>query len=325
MAPNCSIVIATVRRRDSLLETLRALDPAGLEAEWPEGAEVVVVENTPEPELDAAEIEHVGAGRVRLLHEPKRGKWRCLNTAIERGRREGWLGEIIAVLDDDMSPMPGWAAAVVDSGRTRPEHDLFAGKSHVQWPPGVPVPEWAEHYLALNVCFSILTWEGETDREMGGIFPHPSGNHFWFRRSILESIPESNPAFSPGWTTEIRFCMAARARGHRGLLIPRITCGHRVQPALIDEDAFLHRAITVGHTMGRLRLAEERPRGAQALATRGKSAAALAVWTLRERRARRRASRDHAPEIVIERARAKLQLGRHGALLGLRREIGDAP
>ena len=330
MAPTLSIIIATAGRRDSLLETLRALDPGSM----PDEAEVVVVDNAPEPELDGGELADIGAGRVRLLHEPRPGKYRCLNAAINaaidsglgEGLGEGWMGETIAVLDDDMTPMPGWAAAVVRSVEDHPEHDLFAGKSHVVWPEGLAVPPWAGHFLAQGVCFSVLTWDGPGEREMGGNFPTPSGNHFWFRRRVLGSVP----AFPPGWTSELRFCLEARARGHRGVLLPSITCGHRVQPGLMDPRAFLERALTVGRTLGSAARDEQRLRSggrAHALASRGRSAAALTVWAMREQRARARArgEADPPPEIVIARARARLQRGRYEGLLGLRSRIGDAP
>jgi len=341
-APVLSIVIATARRRASLVRTLRDLAPAAMPAE----AEIVVVDNSPERELStdglAAAIGDAHAARVRLVHHAPRGKWRCLN-AVVNGDVGDTIGDTIAVLDDDMAPMPGWPAAVLDSVRSRPDSDLFAGKSTVQWPAGLRTPEWAEHYLAQNVCFSVLHWEGERDREMGGIFPAPSGNHFWFRRRVLETVGR----FPPGWTTEAQFCLRARALGHRGVLIPQITCRHRVQPELVDPEVFMARALSLGHTLGRLGRAEQRddrarpgPAGgtARTLARRGKSAAALALWTLRERRARQALSRSRGgsrdgshsqdeprPELVIARARARLQRGRHEALLGRRREIGDAP
>src|SRR6056297_2176698 len=120
--PGLSIVIPTLHRRESLLETLRALDPGSMPAE----AEIVVVDNAPQPELDRGELEQAGAGRLRLLHEPRTGKGHCLNAAIDAG-----LGEVIAVLDDDMAPMPGWAQEVIETARARPGFDLFTGKSHV--------------------------------------------------------------------------------------------------------------------------------------------------------------------------------------------------
>lgn len=299
--PALSIVIPTLHRRDSLLETLRALDPGSMPAE----AEIVVVDNAPEPELDRGELEQAGAGRLRVLHEPGPGKWRCLNTAIDSG-----LGEVIGVLDDDMTPMPGWAAAVLESAQSRPGFDLFSGRSHVVWPEGASVPGWAHDVLAQGVCFSVLAWPRDEDREMGGIYAHPSGNHFWFRRSVLDSVPR----FPPGWTSEAEWCMEARARGHRGVFVPGIDCGHRVQPGLIDAGVFLDRAYRFGRTTARFTRTEDRLHGigpARLVARKCKNLAALALWTLRERRAR------WQPEDVALplRARALLRIGRHRELL----------
>jgi len=298
--PCLSIVIATVGRRDSLLETLRALDPGSM----PPEAEVVVVDNAPERELDAAGLAEVGGGRVRLLHEPRPGKWRCLNAAIEGG-----LGEIVAVLDDDMTPMRGWAGKVIESVRSRPGFDLFTGKSHVEWPQGTNVPEWAHDNLAHCVCFSVLTWDGEHEREMGGIFPHPSGNHFWFRRSLLESVGR----FPPGWTSEAEFCMEARSRGHRGALVSGITCGHRVQPEIVDAKVFLDRATRFGRTLACIQRNDERVHRVRPRVIAGslKHAAAIALWTLRDIRARWKPEGRGVPL----RARARMRIGQHGELL----------
>lgn len=167
--PDLTIIIPTRHRHGSLLETLRALDPATM----PPRSEVVVVDNAPKRELDPGELAEIGAGRLRLLHEPKPGKWRCLNTAIRDGAGGG-LGEVVAVLDDDMAPMPGWAQGVIESARSRPAYDLFAGKSHVVWPAGASVPAWAHHFLAQGVCFSVLTWDGDHEREMGARSPTPA-------------------------------------------------------------------------------------------------------------------------------------------------------
>lgn len=299
--PYLSIVIATVGRRESLLETLRALDPGTL----PDEAEVVVVDNARERELTAEAFGEFGVGRLRLLHEPQPGKWRCLNAAVRGG-----LGEVIAVLDDDMSPMPGWAERVIASVRSRPDFDLFAGKSHVQWPDGVVVPQWAQNNFAQCVCFSVLTWDGEHEREMGGIFPHPSGNHFWFRRSLLDSVGR----FPPGWTSEAEFCMEARSHGHRGALVSGITCGHRVQPELVDADIFFDRAMGFGRALARIQRNDERVKGVRpnAIAEPFRHAAAIALWTLRELRARSKPEGAGVPM----RARAWMRIGQHRALLG---------
>ncbi len=300
-----SIVIPTLHRRESLLETLRALDPAGCSAPWPAGAEVVVVDNAPEPELDAAELHEAGAGRLRLLHEPRPGKGHALNTAIHGG-----LGEVVAVLDDDMAPMPGWARAALASASAHPEIDIFAGKSHVVWPDGASVPSWGNHFLAQGLCFSVLTWDGDADREMGGNFPYPSGNHFWFRRRVLDSVG----GFPTVWNPEPEFCMEARAKGHRGLLVSAITCGHRVQPELIDAGVFLDRARRVGRTQARIQFNDDRGGGvgpARLLTRKGKSLAGLALWTLRDGRARWQPE----PSGVLLRARAQLRMGRYRALL----------
>lgn len=98
-----------------------------------------------------------------------------------------------------------------------------------------------------------------------------------------------------------------------------------MQPGLIDAKAFLDRAYRMGHTLGRFQQNEDRIRGTRQRSGtpkgRLKSVAALALWTLRERRARQ------LPEGVgvPMRARALLRIGRHRQLLAGPRPTPQEP
>lgn len=228
-----TVIIPTRGRRDSLRRTLEGLGPL----EGREDVEILVVDNAPEPELRADDVAVRGMGVVRLLHEPRSGKGPALNLALRES-----VGEIVAVLDDDMEPMPGWADAVIASARSRPAFDIFSGRSHIVWPEGVERPEWSGHWLATGVAFSVIDW-GDADREMvDGPTAHPSGNHFWFRRVLVESVAE----FPEVWSSDAAYVMTARRHGHRGVFVPGVSCGHRVQPGLMDAGVFLKRVEIYG-------------------------------------------------------------------------------
>jgi len=111
-----TVIIPTAGRKASLRETLAELaNRTGSDL-----AEVVVVDNAPQPDLDESDVSLPGL-EVRLLREPRPGKSFALNRAIESG-----VGEIVGVLDDDMTPMPGWIDAVIASVRARPQFDIFS-------------------------------------------------------------------------------------------------------------------------------------------------------------------------------------------------------
>jgi GT2 family glycosyltransferase len=283
-----SVVIPTAPRRESLRETLRALG-----AGCPRDLDVLVVDNSPSAELDDADVVVDGLRGVRLLHEPRRGKSHALNRALQAE-----LGSVVAVLDDDMVPMAGWADAVIASARARPDYDVFAGRSHVVWPDGVSLPAWAHHPLATGIAFSVIDFGPDADVEMGvQAIGHPSGNHFWFRRSVLDTVG----TFPDVWTTEVDFVVALRAQGHRGVFVREVTCGHRVQPRLLEADTFLARATDLGRAKARVQLLEKRLRGGPQVA-------------------------GHSPWIraALWRARSSLWLAR-GALARLRDDANSVP
>src|SRR5437764_1042338 len=90
-----TVVLCTHRRHDALrrcLESLRHLHD--------EHYEVIVIENTPQPELSAAEIQSLGA---RHVHEPLPG----LDCARNRGIAEA-DGSIVAFIDDDCEADTEW-------------------------------------------------------------------------------------------------------------------------------------------------------------------------------------------------------------------------
>lgn len=277
-----TVIVPTKGRRASLRRMLAGLGPL----DGRRDVEIVVVDNATEPELAEGDVRVPGAVAVRLLHEPAPGKGRALNRALRAG-----VGELVAVLDDDMEPMAGWVDAVIASARSRPEFDIFAGRSHVVWPEGVGRPVWAGHWLAQGAAFSVVRWDGEDDVEMGaGALEHPSGNHFWFRRSVLGSVR----GFPPVWANEPEFVMAARRLGHRGVFVPEVDCGHRIQPELVDDAVFLERV----EWYGRARASFDGP-GRGAAVWRAKRL----VWRWRGVRARLRGGDGRVPAI----AKARMQ------------------
>jgi len=239
--PALSILIATLGRVDSLREVL-----AGLAAsKTDEAYEVVVIDNAAEPPLTAAALQTPGLRALRLLRERQRGKSHALNHALD----EGGLGEIVAVIDDDMSPAADWIQSVLSATRRLPQFDIFSGKSHVVWPAGVTVPPWAREPLALGLLFSVIDLDSSGDVEFGKGGPRfPSGNHFWFRRSVLEG----GARFPHAWITEPQFIVALRALGHRGVFVPEAIIGHRIQQELIDPGKFGERAFRMGREMAEL-------------------------------------------------------------------------
>src|SRR5262249_53792080 len=101
-----SVVITTHNRAEILSRCVRA---TLAEARRRPGAEVLVVDNASAdgtPDVLDALLRAEGAP-LRTLHEPRLGASHGRNTGLAAAR-----GELVAFLDDDAVPRPGWLAAL---------------------------------------------------------------------------------------------------------------------------------------------------------------------------------------------------------------------
>lgn len=137
--PDSSVIICTQNRASSLkvtLERLAAADRDGIRTE------VIVVDNAGHDNTKAVVDSFRHLILVRYLHEPTLGvfgKSHALNRALDAGG----LGEIIAVLDDDMSPHSDWLKGVTAICKRWPDKDIFTGDRYIIWPCD-DVPDWAK-------------------------------------------------------------------------------------------------------------------------------------------------------------------------------------
>ncbi len=171
------------------------------------------------------------------------GKSHALNRAIDHGG----LGELTAVLDDDISVDQGWFQGVRKiSGRFQ-EADVFAGNTRILW-PDQDTPAWALNSKIRSWMFSAVDY-GEEDRPLAdGMWF--SGNHFWFRSSVLKR----NRRFNDLWLTEPDFMLQLVEEGFAGRSSPEALVWHRVQPSLLDQNIARKRAILVGVSFARIRI-----------------------------------------------------------------------
>lgn len=242
-----SVIICTRNRPASLRETLAGLagaDKRGLRCE------VVIVDNGEGGETAAVAREPLAGLTVHYLTEKKPGKSHVLNRALD----EAPLGKIVAVLDDDMSVDPGWFAGVKAISDRWPNKAFFTGATRVVWPVK-DVPAWCQHRWLRGWAFSVLT---PTVDEPVGPARWFSGNHFWFRSSVLAD----GRRFEAGdidlkthlEIAEPRFMLRLSEEGWGGVMAPDAVCGHRVQPELLDPEVIRKRAGRCGRTFAEARL-----------------------------------------------------------------------
>src|SRR5712692_5514530 len=248
-----SVVIPTQNRAESLRITLECLASANLDGIR---AEVIVVNNAGRD--NTGEIVASFGPRIplRYLYEPTLGvygKSHALNRALDTNG----LAEIIAVLDDDMSPHPDWFQGVMAICRRWPNKDLFTGHTYIIWPYD-DVPRWAKKPRLQSWLFSAgHVSNSDSELEEGRWY---LGGHFWFRSRILDT----GRRFKDIWVTEPDFQLDLSELGFSGVSSRDAVAGHRIQPTLLQKDVALQRAKRTGVCAAWLRLSPYRRKVKQA-------------------------------------------------------------
>ena len=237
-----SVILCSRDRADSLAATLECLasaDRVGIRAE------LIVVDNGSQDNTEEVVRSFEARIAVRYLYEPclgEYGKSHALNRALDAGG----LGEIVVVLDDDMSPDKAWFQGVMAICRRWPEKDLFSGHTYPIW-QDQQVPEWAKNPDLQSWIFSACGVGADSLLEEGRWF---SGNHFWFRSRVLSG----GRRFKDTWLTEPEFQLELTEHGHGGVCGPDAIAGHRIQPALLEREVAIDRARRTGSQYACMRI-----------------------------------------------------------------------
>jgi glycosyltransferase involved in cell wall biosynthesis len=235
LLPHISIVICTRNRADSLAITLESLASANREGLR---VEVIVADNASQDRTKEVAESFGRRIPVRYCYVPTLGvygKSHALNHVLDFGG----LGELIAVLDDDITVDLAWFQGVIAISRRWPDKDIFAGDTHTIWPEG-DVPGWARNPELQSWIFSsVRVTRPDSPLQEGRWF---SGNHWWFRSRVLAS----GTRFKDIWLTEPAFQLDLTELGFRGTAGKDAVAGHRIQRALFQRDAVLVRAKKTG-------------------------------------------------------------------------------
>ena len=252
-APDISVIICTRNRAESLRLTLEALAKASHDGMR---VEVVVVDNAGND--GTRDVVESFAPRIpaRYLYESTLGvfgKSHALNCALDAGG----LGNLIAVLDDDISVDPDWFQQVAAISARWPQKDIFTGITSILWPGG-EIPAWARRPRIQTLILSAACFgPADTELESG---QWCVGGHFWFRSRVLQH----RPRFPDCWATEPVFQLDLAELGFRSVACPQAHAAHRIQPALLDRGVALARAVKTGRDVALLRLQPFRSRVKQA-------------------------------------------------------------
>jgi glycosyltransferase involved in cell wall biosynthesis len=230
-----TVVIPTFNRAQLLRRMLKSL----AEAERPSGLEVclLVVDNnsTDETHETVTACQAEFDLEIRYLFEPRQGKSRALNTAIENTS-----GDLIGMLDDDEEVTGNWLMAVADVFLNRwDEVDFIGGRYIPQWE--MEPPAWLPKQYTGVVGFSN---PGEEELMYGSSFKGmmPGGNAV-VKLSALREVGGYNESLGPvggnlmGCEDDEMYHRLLDA-GKRGFYCPKLNIYHRVPAYRLTKKYF---------------------------------------------------------------------------------------
>lgn len=234
---DASIILATRDRAKLLAQTLEHLESQEAPGiRW----EVVVVDNGSTDDTPA--VLERAAARLPLvkLAEPRPGKNRALNRALELAR-----GELLLFTDDDVIADPHWVAEMVGASRRWPGAAVFGGRVDLVYPPGTP--DWLRDptHPALNFGRYTLA-EPE-----GPVGVPPTGANFAVRRAALAGIrfredigPDGTRDYAMG--SETALILQLEHAGATIVYVPRAVVHHVVRRRQLATGQLLCRSYRLG-------------------------------------------------------------------------------
>jgi GT2 family glycosyltransferase len=227
-----TVIIATYNRPDELARLLASLD-----GQLRSGDELIIAENgTSQPvkvPLNAPPLKH--------LHEPRGGKCRSQNRAIAESH-----GEVVVLLDDDLTVSARYLDAV---GRFFNEHPEFAAMAGRILPAEDPQAKVGANWIYLDLP---IFDHGDHVVEVAGVL----GANMAFRRSALEAVGLFDERLGPGAAgheEETEMSQRLRGKGLRIGYAPAAVVYHEVDPRRADRDRF----IRISRERGRCRMLHE--------------------------------------------------------------------
>jgi GT2 family glycosyltransferase len=232
MRVTLTIVIATYNRAYQLARLL-----ASLGGQIRDGDELMIAENgTPQPVKVPP-----SAPPLKHLHEPRGGKCRSQNRAIAESH-----GEVVVLLDDDLTVQAGYLDAVERFFTRNPEFAAMAGR--------ILPAEDPEAKVGANWIYLDLPIFDRGDRvvEVPGVL----GANMAFRRSALDAVGPFDERLGPGAAgheEETEMSQRLRRKGLRIGYAPEAVVYHEVDPRRADRDRF----IRISRERGRCRMLHE--------------------------------------------------------------------
>ena len=229
-----SVIIATHARPASLSRLISSLAP-----ELASGTrEIIIAENGTSAPIQLAPKDIA----LKHLHEPRAGKCRIQNRAIDQA-----AGEILVFLDDDVTAAAGYLDAVESFFDT---HREFAGmKGRI-----LPAEDPDEKVGPMAVYLDLpIADDGDEIIEVRGVL----GANMAFRTTALRKVGRFDERLGPGaggHEEETEMSARLRGAGFRIGYAPEALAYHEVDRSRADRERF----IRIARERGRCRMLHEK-------------------------------------------------------------------
>jgi glycosyltransferase involved in cell wall biosynthesis len=204
-SPAIAVIVPTYGRPGAAARLVRALQAQRMpEGEWFET--IVVDDGSPVPvEIAVSE----GGTAVRLLRQARQGPAAARNAGLASAR-----GDLVAFIDDDCEPAPGWLAALLDAARRHPDCGL--GGTVVNRLGQNPFAETSQLIVAF-LC------DYYRDPSTGRFF---TSNNLAFPRRLLQSRGGFDATYTRAAGEDRELCDRWVALGGRLVAVPEAVVGH---------------------------------------------------------------------------------------------------
>jgi glycosyltransferase involved in cell wall biosynthesis len=244
MEPDITVIVATFNRARELATTLEGLVRA--ERGNPT-VEFVIVNNGSTDETEFIVDLFRDRLPINYIFEPRPGKNRALNTALEKCK----LGKIVVFTDDDIDVSSDWFVSIRSVSDRWPKHSVFGGRVTVVF-PFEKVPKWTSDPYISSVCFAHHSY---SDKECIYEGAHvPFGGNLWVRREVFLKGWRFDEKIGPRPTnrimgSETSFLLALKNDGYEIVYSPEAVVGHRIKPEVLRFSALCLKAYQHGRSI----------------------------------------------------------------------------
>jgi glycosyltransferase involved in cell wall biosynthesis len=244
MTPDITVLIPTYNRARDLARTLEGM----VRAEKEDLAiEFVVVDNGSTDSTKMVVDSFGDRISIQYFFEPRNGKNRALNTALEKAR----IAEILVFTDDDVDVSRNWFVSIASTCRRWPQVSVFGGQIKVIFPTE-DLPEWTTHPFIQRIAFAQHDYSDKECLYENGQVPY--GPNYWVRRHIFENGRRFDERIGPHPTKrtlgdETLFLSGLLNDGYEIVYSPTVIVGHRIQQEILKRSNILKRAYQLGRSV----------------------------------------------------------------------------